>query len=346
MGGKTAKRAYLAETLRSFDRGGGIGDIAIREQGSTFEEDYKEAMEWIGEEKWNNMNLDERKEATYMLKAKGYIGYPDWYEDVETISAMQYAKGGGVDRYNLSFNYNPSVFKTEDAKAIVKKYTSDWSHDNDLDEVSFYVQGLSKEKVEELSRELKMEDVYNIEYELSRYKYAKGGGVKEIKKFKVGDKVVYTHKGKFGWEDLDEAKHYGYDSGINEVTEVDYSKGEESIKLNNDDFWVHPNHFELSEKKYAKGGGIDGDLDKYLLDNTEMVGEFDGVKVFDIDTYSRNIWYGQVEDKEIYRKLIKHPLVYYYGYGFEERQKEYSIKDVLKRAKENNKSIALVEYLS
>jgi hypothetical protein len=86
--------------------------------------------------------------------------------------------------------------------------------------------------------------------------YAKGGGVGEIKKFKVGDKVVYTHKGKFGWEDIDEAKHNGYDLGINEVTEVDYSKGEESIKLNYDDFWVHPNHFELSRYKYAGGGGV------------------------------------------------------------------------------------------
>ena len=245
MGGKTAKRAYLAETLRSFDRGGGIGDIAIREQGSTFEEDYKEAREWIGEEKWNNMNLDERKEATYMLKAKGYIGYPDWYEDVETISAMQYAKGGGVDRYNLSFNYNPSVFKTEDAKAIVKKYTSDWSHDNDLDEVSFYVQGLSKEKVEELSRELKMEDVYNIEYELSRYKYAKGGGVSQYKKF--GEDNIKLRN--FDLGKLDRFEEMQYNNFVKTLTKAEALQ----ILINNvegDYSQLSPSLSKIAEEQY------------------------------------------------------------------------------------------------
>lgn len=85
---------------------------------------------------------------------------------------------------------------------------------------------------------------------IESHAYAKGG---QINKFKVGDKVVYQHEGEFGWEEIDEAQHGGYESGVHEVSEVDYSKGNESIKLDGDDQWVHPNHFELHDK-YAKGG--------------------------------------------------------------------------------------------
>jgi len=95
----------------------------------------------------------------------------------------EYAKGGMMDKakYNLSFNYNPSVVKNSEAEKIVSKYTKDWKHDNDFDEVSFFVMGLSMGKAKQLQDELKMEDVYNIEIDKSRYAdggmMAKGGRI-------------------------------------------------------------------------------------------------------------------------------------------------------------------------
>lgn len=83
------------------------------------------------------------------------------------------AMGGQVDKYNLSFNYNPSNLSNDNAEKIVETYTKDYKHDNDFDEVSFYVMGLSKEKSDMLLKELEMEDVYNIEVDKSRY--AEGG---------------------------------------------------------------------------------------------------------------------------------------------------------------------------
>jgi hypothetical protein len=56
-----------------------------------------------------------------------------------------------------------------------------------------YKEGLSKEKVEELVDELKMQDVYNIEYELGRYKYAKGGGVDEINEIRLIADINHPH---------------------------------------------------------------------------------------------------------------------------------------------------------
>jgi len=91
----------------------------------------------------------------------------------------KFANGGGVgrERFNLSFNYNPSNISNEDAEKIVEQYTNDWKHDNDFDNVSFYVFNLTKEKADELKALLKMEDVVNIEIQKSDY--ANGGGVEE-----------------------------------------------------------------------------------------------------------------------------------------------------------------------
>ena len=87
---------------------------------------------------------------------------------------MDYADGGKLNnKYILSFNYNPSNLSNVDAERIVTKYTKNWKHDNDFDEVSFYVFNLTKEDADMLSKELKMENVYNIELDYSRY--ANGG---------------------------------------------------------------------------------------------------------------------------------------------------------------------------
>jgi hypothetical protein len=110
--------------------------------------------------------------------------YEDYKEDFYKMSrggdlagAGKFAKGGGVDRYIVTFNYNPGVVKTDYLERLVGKYTNDWNHDNDWDEVSFYVQGLTNEKANDLVMELKGEDVYNVELEKGRYTYAKGGKI-------------------------------------------------------------------------------------------------------------------------------------------------------------------------
>ena len=99
-------------------------------------------------------------------------------------------KGGGVEqKFILSFNYNPSILSNEEAEKIVSKYTKNWSHNNDWDEVSFYVMDLTKSQAYELKQELKMEDVYNIDIERSRY--AKGGAVSFLNKIKKYGKSSY-----------------------------------------------------------------------------------------------------------------------------------------------------------
>jgi hypothetical protein len=97
------------------------------------------------------------------------------YSDAYSISEKYDYVPNTVNKYNLSFQYNPSIVKHEYVESIVEKYTKNWKHDNDWDEVSFYVLGLTKDKSENLKTELKMEDVYNVEIDESQY--ANGGGV-------------------------------------------------------------------------------------------------------------------------------------------------------------------------
>lgn len=115
-------------------------------------------------------------------------------------------KGGGVERerYNLSFNYNPSNLSNEDAEKIVEEFTKDWKHDNDWDNVSFYVFNLTKQKADELKATLEMEDVFNVEIEKSRFdnggrvegrfkKHFNRGG-----KIEIGDNVNVIAENKSG----------------------------------------------------------------------------------------------------------------------------------------------------
>lgn len=103
--------------------------------------------------------------------------------------------GGGVekDRYNLSFQYNPNIVKHEYAESVVEKYTKDWTHDNDWDEVSFYVRGLTKEQSDDLKKQLKTEDVYNIEVEDKAAKGKKVGGDNETDIYEVEDAYGKAH---------------------------------------------------------------------------------------------------------------------------------------------------------
>ena len=113
------------------------------------------------------------------------------------------ADGGKINKYILSFNYNPSNLSNKDAERIVTKYTKNWKHNNDFDEVSFYVFNLTKEDADMLSKELKMEDVYNIELDYSRYAsggyMAKGGRVDDFSdKIQEGDIVWDSNNKRYG----------------------------------------------------------------------------------------------------------------------------------------------------
>jgi antirestriction protein len=127
----------------------------------------------------------------------------------------KFAKGGEVGKkFILSFQYNPSNLSNQNAEKIVEKYTKDWSRNNDFDEVSFYVMGLTKSKADELKRELEMEDAYGIEIENSRY--AKGGKIgfeglaKKVAKRYVGKKVSKEYQAEYGKTyDAKEAKEVG-----------------------------------------------------------------------------------------------------------------------------------------
>lgn len=131
-------------------------------------------------------------------------------DDVEVISIEEasdvykkggyMAKGGKVDKFNVSFNYNPSNLSNKDAEKIVSRYTKNWKHDNDFDEVSFFVMGLSKADADSLAKELKMENTYNLEIEKSRYEYGgilqpMTGGVNADPRFDIYNTGAFMKKG-------------------------------------------------------------------------------------------------------------------------------------------------------
>lgn len=60
---------------------------------STYEDDTQEAKE-ILKGVWELMNETEQRDMVIKMKKNGIIGLPGLEEDVETYSAMQYAKGG------------------------------------------------------------------------------------------------------------------------------------------------------------------------------------------------------------------------------------------------------------
>jgi hypothetical protein len=83
--------------------------------------------------------------------------------------------------YNLSFGYDPNVFRTGEAIDIVKRYTANYQFENDWDEVIFYVNGLPHDKAKELEAEIESKNPYYVEVEKARF--GEGG------ELKVGDWV-------------------------------------------------------------------------------------------------------------------------------------------------------------
>jgi len=142
--------------------------------------DYTRIIKWLGnnftsgdysaKKEGNNVIIETRK------LTPSNIEYLKYYlkNSLNLLSNNEKTK----EKYNLSFNYNPSNLKNEDAEKIVSEYTKEWKHNNNPDEVSFYVMGLNKENYISLLNKLKDEDVYNIDYYIS---FADGGELNKAK---------------------------------------------------------------------------------------------------------------------------------------------------------------------
>ena len=204
----------------------GVGDSLVRERVFIRLAQINRVDYDVIYKKW--LESDEYAKGGYMAKGGKTPIVRTQFEEEE----FEYANGGEVAKYNVSFNYNPSNLSNEDAEKIAEKYTKDWKHNNDFDEVSFYVLSLSKENSDMLVKELKMEDVYNIEVDKSRY--ANGGKVE--KAFEV---ILQNPNGKMNKRgvllaktkddaskkalNLKEFKQYGY--VVISANEIKYADG-------------------------------------------------------------------------------------------------------------------------
>jgi|688.fasta_scaffold00438_115 hypothetical protein len=195
--------------------------------------------------------LEELKKDGYSIKKKSYSDFTS-VMGVKKMNKLEHggymADGGELAKYDVSFNYNPSILSNKDAEKIAKKYTKNWEHDNDWDEVSFYVLGLSKENASKLVKELEMQDVYNIEVDKSTYAdggyMAKGGEVenleKELRKLQ---------------RELNSGRLSTYREGDKSEEEMNRKKErEEKISRFNEVLKL----LREKDNKMAKGGGIDG----------------------------------------------------------------------------------------
>lgn len=68
----------------------------------------------------------------------------------------------------LSFSFNTDNVTQKEIVEIVENYTKDWRTSGDISNVNMFVT-LPKSKANELALDLKMEDVYDIERNESRY---------------------------------------------------------------------------------------------------------------------------------------------------------------------------------
>ncbi len=262
MGGKTAKQAHLAETLRKFKRGGGMGDVLVREQGSTYVEDMKDAEMWLGKEKWDMLSTKDQISTMEMLKSKGYIGYPDWEEDIETISAMQYKRGGGV-----SFKERCEIDSVKIAKAYQKVLDKDFS-DEEYEKYQKIVieTKIPKEQLQKIETYIsttpksKQRDIDIFQY---WGMYATGGGVKRKDLFETPNKIpkkVREILDMYQEEKGDDMDYEDTESMLKEVEAVGYTF---DYGLDNVPMGLRPKGVKLSElegyedEEYAKGGNIE-----------------------------------------------------------------------------------------
>jgi hypothetical protein len=81
----------------------------MKYEGSTEEEDFKEAEEYIGKDVWETLSEEDKMNATQYLKAKGVIGYAGQEEELADFMASQYSKGGSLYR---GMRPSPSISAT------------------------------------------------------------------------------------------------------------------------------------------------------------------------------------------------------------------------------------------
>ena len=75
------------------------GGVMWRVEPSTIEEDMEETRNLVGEERWNSLSIEEKKDLTNFLKSQGEVGIIGQEEDIETISGLQYYEKGGNVKY-------------------------------------------------------------------------------------------------------------------------------------------------------------------------------------------------------------------------------------------------------
>ena len=90
---KIKNRVFFLKDIKKYKNGGKMEDY-IRNEGSSWAEDFAEAKEYLGDEIWNEMSREDKIQAVNYLKAKGRIGYGPEFEDLTTVAAMQYKRGG------------------------------------------------------------------------------------------------------------------------------------------------------------------------------------------------------------------------------------------------------------
>ena len=90
---KLKNRVFFLKDIKKYKNGGKMEDY-IRNEGSSWAEDFAEAKEYLGDEIWNEMSREDKIQAVNYLKAKGRIGYGPEFEDLATVAAMQYKRGG------------------------------------------------------------------------------------------------------------------------------------------------------------------------------------------------------------------------------------------------------------
>lgn len=101
---KLKNSVYYFRDVKKYYRGGKMEDEFLRYEGSSFFDDYQEAKQYLGESTWKEMSYEDRVEATKYLKATGKIGYIGEYEDLETVAATMYKKGGSVGKFLVVVN--------------------------------------------------------------------------------------------------------------------------------------------------------------------------------------------------------------------------------------------------
>ena len=69
-------------------------DTLMRIEGSSLFEDMQEAEQYMGKSKWDKLSMSEKINIAKYLKSKGLIGMYGEEEDLETLAAMAYKRGG------------------------------------------------------------------------------------------------------------------------------------------------------------------------------------------------------------------------------------------------------------